>query len=260
MKNLLIFISPTGSFNNPRPDLADNDAGQLIKVQIENSLRLGWSPKDIMLVTNFDYQYAGVKSIVLNDVEFFERKPQASKINAIVKLFEHKLIKKNEIYWFHDIDAFQQEIVKPQEIKIKQNEIAATDFGGSKMFKGEDRWSGGIIYFKSGSLDIFKKIQDEMYKKKIDEEEALGIVVINDQKLRKRVKKINSTYNFIGYNLKKLYKNTTKPIKVVHFHPRIAKKRHGLVNGLKFFLGENPINTPLVSNEVVKLFKYHRIS
>ena len=82
MNNLLIYISPTGSFDNDRPDLASNDAGQLVKVQIENSLALGWKPEDIMLITNFDYLYGDIKAIVLKDVGFFERKPQATKINT----------------------------------------------------------------------------------------------------------------------------------------------------------------------------------
>ena len=88
MKNLMIYVSPTGSFDNPRPDLTSNDAGQLAKVQFENSLALGWKKEDILLFTNFDFQYGEMKANVLKDVEFFERKPQVSKINAIIKLFE----------------------------------------------------------------------------------------------------------------------------------------------------------------------------
>jgi hypothetical protein len=56
MKNLLIYISPTGSFDNPRADLASNDVPVLVKVQIENSLELGWKPEDIILVTKLEYQ------------------------------------------------------------------------------------------------------------------------------------------------------------------------------------------------------------
>ena len=87
----------------------------------------------------------------LKDVEFFERKPQASKINAIIKLFENGIIKKGELYWFHDLDAFQLQPITEDEIGISDNEIALTDFGGGKYFGGEDRWSGGVIFFKSGA-------------------------------------------------------------------------------------------------------------
>ena len=102
----MIYISPTKSFDNPRPDLI-NDAGVSAKVQIENSLELGWKKEDIWLFTNFEFEYHGIRSRVLEDVAFFERKPQASKINALIKLFENRTIKSDELYWFHDLDAFQ---------------------------------------------------------------------------------------------------------------------------------------------------------
>jgi hypothetical protein len=260
MKNLMIYISPSGSFDNPRTDLASNDAGLLAKIQIENSMRLGWKAEDIMIVTNFDFQYGEVKAIVLKDVEFFERKPQASKINAIIKLFDQGMIIKNELYWFHDLDAFQLEPLKTTDIKLSANEIALTDFGGAKRFRGEQRWSTGTIFFKSRSIDIFKRMQQVFYKKQCDEEEALGLLVIGDPKIRSRVKKINNSYNFIGYNLKDVYKKSIKPLKVVHFHPLVGKRRLGTDNALRFFKGDNPLKTPLITDRLIKIFNYHRIT
>ena len=259
MKNVLIYISPTGSFNNPRPDLTSNDAGQLAKVQFENSLALGWKKEDILLFTNFDFQYGEMKANALKDVEFFERKPQVSKINAIIKLFEDGMIKKNELYWFHDLDAFQLQPITEAEIGISDNEIALTDFGGAKHFGGEDRWSAGVIFFKSGSKDIFDRIKTLAYEKRIDEEEALGLLVINDPKIRKRVKKINNTYNFIGFNLRSVYKKSVKPLKVVHFHPYGVIKQLRVKRPLDFFLGENSLHIPLITERLIKIFKYHRI-
>ena len=155
MKNLLIYISPTGTFDNPRPDLTSNDAGQLVKVQIENSLALGWKKEDLLLVTNFDYQYGEVKAIVLKDVEFFERKPQASKINAIIKMFEHGMIKDGEMYWFHDIDAYQLEPITEAEIDLSRANIALADYGGVK-FREVDRWNTASIFLKQVRKIFFR--------------------------------------------------------------------------------------------------------
>ena len=55
MKNLLIFISPAGGFPKEHEELT--------KMQIDNSLELGWKPEDILLVTNFDYEYRGIKAV-----------------------------------------------------------------------------------------------------------------------------------------------------------------------------------------------------
>ena len=255
----MVYISPTGSFNNPRPDLTANDAGQLVKVQIENSLALGWKKEDIMIVTNFDFRYGEFTTRVIKDVEFFDRKPQVSKINAIIKLFEKGIIKKGEMYWFHDLDAFQLQPITEKEIRILNNQIALTDFGGGKYFRGEDRWSTGVIFFRSGSKDIFDRIKALAYERKIDEEEALGLLTINDPKIRKRVKKINNSYNFIGYKLQSVYEKSIKPLKVAHFHPYGFIRRLKVERPLDFFLGENELHIPLITSRLIRIFKFHRI-
>ena len=100
------------------------------------------------------------------------------------------------------------------------------------------------------------------YKKRIDEEEALGLLIIRDPKIRKRATKINNSYHFIGYKLASVYEKSIKPLKVVHFHPLVGKKRLGGIgeeSALRFFKGENPLNTPLITDRLVKILKYHRI-
>lgn len=252
MKNLLIYISSTGSFYNERLGLV-NDGGSLVKVQIENSIALGWKPKDILLYTNFDYQYGIIKARVLKNVEYFDRKLSASKINGIIKLFEDGLIKKGELYWFHDLDAFQLVPVTASEIKLAASDIALTDYGRVS------KWSTGTIFFKSGSYDIFCRIKEVMYEKRIDEKEALGLLTINNKDIGKRVKKLNSTYDFNGFNLRQRYKTAIKPIRVVHFHPYGVIRRLGVKRPLDFFMGQNSLHIPLITDRLIKIFKFHRI-
>lgn len=250
----MIYISPTGSFDNPREELAANDAGQLIKVQIENSLALGWKQEDIMLMTNFNFQYGPIKATILEDVEFFEPKPQASKINAIIKLSENGIIKNKELYWFHDIDAFQLYPIQDSEIDIEDTQIALTTYGRYR------KWNTGSIFFKSKSLDIFSAIREVMYKMKIDEERVLSLLTTTNIDLKNRVKEINRTYNFTAFNLRSSYKTAIKPIRVVHFHPQAYIRQLQIENPLDFFKGNNHINTPLVTKQLLRIFKYHRIS
>jgi len=256
----MIYISPTGSFYNPRPDLASDDAGPLVKVQIDNGLVLGWKKEDILLVTNFEYQYGEVKATVLKDVEFFERKPQASKINAIIKLFENGMIRDGELYWFHDIDAFQLASITEAEIDLLDDGIALTDYGGGIKFGGEGRWSTGTIFFKAGAEDIFHRMKEIYYDKKIDEEEALGLLTIGDPDIRKRVKKINSTYNFTGYGFRSRYRHAIKPLKVVHFHPWAGRRRAGIEDCLRFFKGDNELRMPLITDRLIRIFNQHGIA
>lgn len=259
MKNLMIYISPTGSFDNPRPDLASNDAGPLVKIQIDNSLLLGWKKEDIVLVTNFEYRYGGIEAVVVKDVEFFERKPQASKINAIIKLFDNGMIEDGELYWFHDIDAYQLAPIVQTDIDLSDDCIALTDYGGGIRFGGENRWSTGIIFFKASARDIFYRMKEIYYEKKIDEEEALGLLVISDPHIRTRVKKINSTYNFTGYGFRSRYKHATHPVRVIHFHPWAGRRRAGIKNCLQFFRGENEMNISFITDQLMHLFAHHGI-
>ncbi|MBI2593914.1 hypothetical protein HYW44_04725 [Candidatus Daviesbacteria bacterium] len=252
MKNLLIFISPSKSFNNPRPDLI-NDAGVSVKIQIENSLQLGWRKEDIMLVTNFNYEYAGIRAEVLDDVAFFERKPQASKINALLKLFENGMIKSDEIYWFHDLDAFQVCSIPELKIDLGTFDMALTDYGRN------DRWSTGVIYFKISSRDIFVNIRDVMYKNNIDEERALTHLTRTNEEINKRVKKINKSFNFTPRNLKTMYALALKPIRVIHFHPLGAVGRRYPQRAFYFFKGENSLHIQFITDRLLKIFRFHRI-
>lgn len=252
MKNLMVYISPTGSFYNPRKDLI-NDAGSLVKVQIENSLALGWKKKDIMLVTNFDYRYGVVKAKVLKNVEFFERKPQGSKINAIIKLFERGMIKKGEVYWFHDLDAYQLEPITKDEIDLANADMAITDYGVSTM------WSTGVIFFNKNSRDIFEGTKNIMYRDNISEELALGKLIRSNKNIAARIKKLNKSYNFTPPRLKYSYKKASKPLKVAHFHLAGGAGRFEVKNPLAFFMGENELHIPLITERLIRIFHYHRI-
>lgn len=249
----MIYISPTGSFDNPRPDVPANDAAQLVKVQIDNSLNLNWKKEDIILVTNFNYEYRNIKATVLKNVEFFERKPQASKINAIVELFNQSLIKDGELYWFHDLDAYQLQPITPKEIDIKENQIAVTDYGVS------NKWSTGVIFFKSGSRDIFEEVKNLIYKHKINEELALGKLIQINPDIAKRVKKLNKSYNFTPVKLRHTYPRAIKPLKIAHFHIVGGNGRFEVKNPVAFFKGENELHIPLITERLIKILESHGI-
>jgi len=252
MKNILIYISPNGSFDNPRPDLI-NDASISVKVQIENSLELGWAKEDIWLFTNFEFEYAGIKARVLDNIDFFDRKPQASKINALIKLFDDGIIKKGELYWFHDLDAFQICTIPELEIDLGEFDMALSDYGL------HSRWSTGVIYFGESSRDLFCKIRDVTYRKNIDEERALTFLTKADKGINKRVKKINKSYNFVPRSLEKMYAVSDKPIKVIHFHPLGEVSPREKQRSFYVFNGENSLNIRFIPDRLLKIFKFHGV-
>lgn len=214
MKNILIFLSPAKSFTNER---WGNESEVLARIQIENSQRF-WKREDIWLVTNFPYEYQGVKAIEIPDSFYCEIRPTATKVLAILELFERNMIQEGEMYWFHDLDAFQ---LQPIIVDFEED-MALTDYGVTTVRESyNSRWSTGSWFFKKSAKDMFEKIRDRMYLDEINEETALGRIITDEPKIRERIHKINITYNVATRkrNVEKTLEQAIKPLKVLHFHP-----------------------------------------
>lgn len=261
MKNLLIYI-------NPRKDFGEEEK-VTVKIQIDNCLDLGWKREDIMLVTNFPYEYNGVRSLVVGDAYYCAFEPLSTKVYALPKLFERGLFKEGEIYWVHDLDAFQNEVITASEVESVMGEMGLTDRGRTP------KWNMGSIFFKSSSRDIFNWIRDIVCTYKIDEESAAWILTGHDnvfedaephlvkgytennipgiKNINERIKKINISYNFRMWNVRSCYAMAVQPIRVVHFHPLGEQE-------LDFFMyGKNKINTILMPERLIKIFNQHGI-
>jgi hypothetical protein len=236
MKNLLIYINPSHEWSEENK--------KLVKLQIDNSLSLGWKRKDILLITNFPYDYDEVISLVAPDELFCPYFPQASKINTILWMFENKLIG-DDTYWFHDMEAFQN---YPFNFELTKD-LALTDYGYC------ERWNTGSFFFKKEARDIFQLIKNDSDAHQDGEEWALGRLTkqnignINDQ-----YEVLNITYNFPGSvnavrNFEMIYNKTDKPVLVPHFHPN---NRKGLF--YRVMTGENVLGVNVLSDRLIGFF------
>ena len=75
MKNLLIFLDPAKKFIG--------EYSNLMKIQVDNSLSLGWSVNNIISATNFEYEYRGVRSIVVDDYETFDQHRSTKTVDRV---------------------------------------------------------------------------------------------------------------------------------------------------------------------------------
>jgi len=230
MKNLLIYYNPKGFL----PEYWD-----LTKIQIDNSLDLGWKVEDIVLVMNFPFEYRGVKSVVIDgdfEVEFDRNK--SSKIAVINRMFDDGLIE-DDVYWFHDVDAFQ---IVPFDLKLKKD-AAFTDHGA--FSKG---WNAGSFFFKKEARDIFKRIGEEMEKPGATNEQTAFTEMWkrNDHDVNSRYELLDTSYNIGIYRIPQNVERAKGPIKVLHFHPH--KKHHY----------ERYID--LLPEKLIKIFNKHGIS
>jgi hypothetical protein len=202
MKNLMTFANPAKRFVD--------QYSLFVRMQIDNTLEMGWSPEDIMLVTNFPYEYRGVEAIVLDDATYCEHRKRASKINMICELIKQGILK--DVAWFHDFDAFQAE---PLGDILGEYDAAFTDYGTNGM------WNTGSFFFKPSALDIFERIQAVMNRRKTNEEVALKRIT-DAGEFSGRYIKLNGTYNHGRMReTEKTYAAAEKPIKVFHFDPHM---------------------------------------
>lgn len=209
----MIFVDPIKKFNDEHVDLA--------RIQIDNSLALGWKIEDILIVTNFEYEYRGVEAFIVGDDCYYGKNNfyMSTKIPVIIRLFEMGKIKEGEIYWFHDFDAFELSPLKEEDLGLDGYDAGFTSHGWKKL------WNAGSFFFKTGSKDIFEQILHQMDSLNIDEQDALTYIWDKDVKgINKRYKLLNNTYNIGIYKTQYLINQADLPIRVAHFHPH--KKRH----------------------------------
>ena len=67
MKNFMVFVrgqnNQTSHHYKFTNEKGHDFVSRNIRAQIDNSIRLGWNPKDCILVTNFAFSYRGVTAI-----------------------------------------------------------------------------------------------------------------------------------------------------------------------------------------------------
>lgn len=269
MKNLIIYFSQTGSFDNPRMGWT-NDEGTLIKIQIDNSLDLGWKLEDILLFTNFEYQYRGVKAIVFNNSEFSQKElklmkcvPESSKFIFTTKLFEKGIInskKEDQIYWLHDLDSFQLEPITDLELELDKYDAGAVNYCNIRISEMVN-YHTGTIFFRSGARDIFSKSVKILFEKNtnsmcyFNDENAFNLLCNTDRNMRKRIKDLDWRYTIKRYGFEHCL-NAIKPIKIAHLRPDNIR---GTIRSFDKFTGENDFHVSILPERIIRMFARYGI-
>lgn len=238
----MIFVHPDKRFNE--------ETDRLVKIQIDNSLELGWKKEDLFIVTNFPYEYRGVKALEVGDENFNTILPQSTKIDTACTLFKQGFFQKDELYWWHDFDAYQQVVITEKELDLG-GRMGFTDYGRHK------RWNGGSYFFRSTDSDFFQKTKNKMYELRVNEEDAwMQIEKEEPEYMEKHVKRLNISYNFGIKQLELCYNKATKPVKVLHFHPDRVYRGWG--RAMEIVSTErNEVKHPIMSERLIQIFKTH---
>jgi hypothetical protein len=242
MKNLLSFTNPSGEFT-------DEDK-TLVKIHIDNSLDLGWKKDDILLFTNFPYEYNGVKAL---PVPAFDIKwdRTSNKIPVIEYLLLEGMFP--DLYWYHDFDAYQNEPF--DEAELSGFDLGLTTYGY------KDQINGGSFFFRENTHDFFDYLLNRLiptYRTRADEKTMTDMWregTLNNW----NHKILNITYNFGQRGPSRCYKQADKPLKVLHFHPYYQFYPHDDTNINVFMHGHNQWGIPMMSQRLIDVFKHHGV-
>jgi len=213
MKNFMVAnVQKKGRFS---PGMTVN----ALIAQIENSLELGWRAKDIMVLSNFDFYYRGVKTYQIDLNEFCLT---GSKMFGLKWLFDRKQI--DDVIWSHDLDAWQNVWFDQPEMK----DVAAGQYSRPKF-------NGGSIFWTPQCRDIVNEIVKIISKHEYKKEEPTINKVFKSKKFKDRVTTLDYSYNVGCSGFLERFILGEKPIKVAHFHPHrglawetFALDKHGI--------------------------------
>lgn len=241
------------TYINPSRKL-DRERQVFFKVQIDNFYDLGGKKEDILIFTNFPYKYNGVQSIEVDDNNYCPFRPNSTKTVTIANVFKTGVFKKEEIYWGHDSDAYQQFPITDEELGMEEKDFAASTYGWSP------KWQLGMYFFKSSSGDIFEALRDTVYEIHNEDERALvKLTNENYNNINSRINKLNNTYNFSIRHIVKAYAVADKPLKVLHFTPGYVDKTMFAESLQMFMYGKNELGIPFMTKRLIKIFKYHGV-
>ncbi len=198
MKNMLaVNFRPGGR-------LAEKALRALVDAQIENSLALGWAPQDVVVVSNLDLDVpATVIRTPLNDTCL-----TGTKMFALDHLFSLGLIRGDEAWWAHDLDAWQNYWFEPPPFP----DIALAEYSTPEF-------NGGSIFLRAGARDMVSAIKKKIAATGARQEEPAINAVLRSAAFRERVGVLNSTFNVgcSAYSVR--HTRSEKPILVSHFNP-----------------------------------------
>ena len=157
-----------------------------------------------MLATDFPYEYNGVRTTEVPSSLGCDIDKRSSKIKIINHMMDGGMVG-DEMWWFHDWDAFQ--LRKFNEPDLEEYEIGLCAYR-------RNRWNTGSIFFRESAAGLFKEIEEMVYKLEDNEEVALfNIDTVG------RVKKLDIRYNIgIQRPVKDIARCDGDPV-VFHFHP-----------------------------------------
>lgn len=213
-----------------------------LRAQIDNSLRLGWAKDDIIIGSNFDFEYNGVKSVTTKDICTYNI--FCNKWYGLRELVKEEVLQ--EEFWFHDQDSWQ---IERFEFPFFLGDIAACEY----VFT--DEWNTSSVFVNEDSFQTLSSIvdiMDEHSGHKVDSDENYISHIRKATSLRDRLTTIPNEYNVGKTKFESRYGNANLPVYICGFKPHIK-------DDCVVFEGKNDFDVNLIDEDLKRIFIDHNI-
>ena len=203
------------------------------KAQIDNSLRLGWKVDDIIIGTNFDFEYNGVKNKPLTNVCRYN--PFVNKFYGMLELMETGVL--SDDFWFHDQDNWQ---LHPFGFPEFAGEI------GGCTYVATPEWNTASLLVKKTSkfvIEYIKEFCDLNQNPDMFSDENYMAFIRQQPAVTEYLTTLNNTYNVGKTHIQHRFAAATKPIHVIGCQPQIDKSTRPFYD------------RGLIDNELNQIFK-----
>jgi hypothetical protein len=210
MKNIIVANYHDTQTSRKRVQQADLEA--MLRAQIDNSLDLGWKRTDLIVVANFNFQYANVRALVCDMNTLCVT---GSKMFAVNELYKRRQVL--EPVWLHDLDAWQNTwFWCPAFVDVGICEYSRPKF------------NGGSVFLTASAVDIVQAVVQMIETDRLEREETALNSIFRRPEYARRITTLNPTFNIGCSGFVERCTRSTKPICVCHFHPqnRIAVETH----------------------------------
>ena len=233
MKNFIGYIIPSWLNKRKLPGRT-NAIVKSLKIQVDNSLRLGWAKEDIIIVTNFKFEHMGVKAYT-ND----KLVPKNTRFLGKHFSLYWAMQRFEDDWWVHDHDTWQ---LLPFDLPEMKTDLCVYNFTGKKL-------GDSSFFIKRGAKGMMKDFvnytisEAERFKKRKGGE-VFWYQFIKEKKIPYDL--LDWTYALRRSKFEQRYAAASKPIKAVH----IKNKR----TLLGFYCGHNPVDLE-VDPKFIEVYK-----
>jgi len=239
MKNVMIYNKIS-----KKPRWSNEELFNSFKAQIDISLARGWKKEDLIIGTNFDFEYKGVKNKPLKNI--CTTNPFCNKFYGMLELMKSGVL--DDDYWFHDQDAWQL-----------HNDLDFPNFDGeiggcTYVFTPE--WNTCSLFVKKTAINVIEYIVEFMelnpeFLEKVHSDEHVIAVLRKSTEIKKYLTTINNQYNVGRTKMEHRFKAADKPIFVGGFVPQIP-------DSVQVFNGQNnEMKVNLIDKILDDTFRVH---